>query len=171
MTFMTIGVIVLALLVAFAWWGSKPYRHRGIAPSALGRYFEALLLRGEIGGQMFVRIEPHSSAILPFIKYGTEEAGGIRLALPLTPGSEEFFESVTNVITMSGFPIRIAEPTKEEPRRFAVVNFGRDVGEAVRLVGVARRARSAAGDGVDLWFRGLRVGWRPSSTVGNVQKD
>ena len=77
---------------------------------------------------MFVRINQN---ILPFIKYGAEGSSGIRFALPLVPDSELFFQSVERALSGSGFPARVEEPSIEEPRRFLLVNLGRDTREAV----------------------------------------
>lgn len=156
MTLGLIALVLVALLVLFVWQGQKPVIHRGVSDAELPRYFDVLLQRGVSGGQMFVRIEGTGSAVLPFTKYASGVANGIRLTLPLTTGAEAFYESATAAVRAGGFPVRIEEPPDDRSQQWAVVDVGSDLDEASRLVKVVLQARSPGEKAVDIWFK--RVG-------------
>jgi hypothetical protein len=150
----------LLLFVGFTWWGAKPYKHRGVAPADLGEFFTVLLERGDIGGQLFARPEAGpDGAVLPFIKYGSPDAYGIRFALPLVAENQSFFREVTTVLSDRGFPVVSVPPSAEEPREFTIVNLGVDVREATRLAGVALEVTGKSVPKLVVWF--TRVGAGP----------
>jgi len=156
MTPVVIGLVVILFLL-FNWWGNKPAIHRGITYAELPRYFEALLQRGVIGGQVFVRVKSGEPAVLPFVKYATTTASGIRLVLSRNAGSEPFIEAVTATLAAGGFLVRMGEPRKVRQGRLAVVDLGRNVAEAVRLVEMVGRSHAGGEDTVDVWFKGLKT--------------
>jgi len=173
-TWLVVGIGVIGFCLAFLWWSRKPYVHRDVALETLNEFFEVLLSRGELGGQMFVATEP-TGVVLPFVKYGTNDAGGIRFALPLTEESQTWFKEVEQRLAGRGFHVLRAEPSSEEPRPIIFVNLGQDLREATRLVSVALGVRSdiqaSTAAPLNVWFKNVGPGpiRRPKGDPAQVE--
>lgn len=167
MTYLIIGLIVVALLILFSWWGKRPVRYRiNLAQGDFHRYLEVLLYRGYDRGFMIMEA-PDRRRFIQFSKYIKNEKNvGLQFDFPRAPWSEEYFGSLKAVLDQRDYEYQIQHVNPSPKHRlenqvseFLVVDLGQYLDKASELSKLVflEVFKLNPSDTVALWFVHISV--------------
>ena len=167
MIYFIVGIVIVALMILFRWWGKKPVKYRiNLGQGDFQNYLETLLHRGYDRGFMIIEA-PDRKRFIQFSKYIKDrKCVGLQFDFPCGPWSAEYFEPLKSLLNRRNYEYEIQKVNpspklklSDQVSEFIVVDLKQDLdsaSELSRLV-LLEIFRIDATDTAIIWFMGISL--------------